>query len=66
MHKNTADQRGTGENADALGLVYFFNLATDRNKYFSDDGSLTDLGKAAIEKVKAVDQELEKIVTFDT
>ena len=37
-----------------------------KNKYFNDDGSPTDLRKPGMEKVRAVEKELEKLGTYKT
>lgn len=55
-----------GENANSMGIIYLFTSEKARNRYFNADGTLTTLGSAASEKLKSIDQQLEKIGTYDT
>lgn len=49
-----------GENADCLSLLVLFPSDEVRNKYWKQEGELTELGKAAEEKMKPVYEEMNK------
>jgi hypothetical protein len=49
-----------GQDSTSLGMLYLFENEGDRNKYFNDDGTMTDLGKAASEKLTDIGKEFEK------
>jgi hypothetical protein len=67
--KNFPGMKGTilkslrGENKDSFGGIMFFKTEADRDKYFKPDGSYTDLGNAADQKLKPVFDELAKLGT---
>jgi hypothetical protein len=52
-----------GENNNSIAVMWVFDTEQSRDKYFTADGNLNDLGKATIEKVSEVDKELDKIGT---
>jgi hypothetical protein len=52
-----------GENKDSYGVFMVFKTEKDRDKYFKPDGSSTDLGIAANDKLKPVFEELNKLGT---
>jgi len=52
-----------GENENKVGIIIIFKNEADRNKYYKQDGSLNELGKAANEKMKAIDQASKKLGT---
>ena len=54
--------RGEGENG--LGIVWVFETEGDRDKYFNDDGSNTELGTATFEKLQPVTEEWQKLGTW--
>ena len=55
-----------GENKDSFGVFMVFQTEKDRDKYFKSDGSSTDLGIAAENKLKPVIEELNKLGTMTT
>lgn len=55
-----------GENKDSFGGFMVFKSEADRDKYFKTDGSYTDLGTAADQKLKPVFDELAKLGTVTT
>ncbi len=55
-----------GEHANSLGIYWLFEKESTRDKYFSDDGNPTELGKAAIDKLDPINKELDKFATVDT
>lgn len=55
-----------GENKDSFGGFMVFKTEADRDKYFKADGSNTDLGTAANQKLKPVLDELAKLGTMTT
>jgi hypothetical protein len=52
-----------GENQNSVGLIYFFESIKIRDKYFHADGSPTELGMTAQEKMKPT---YEKLRTLET
>jgi hypothetical protein len=52
-----------GENKDSFGGIMFFKTEADRDKYFKPDGSYTDLGNAADQKLKPIYDEMTKLGT---
>ena len=55
-----------GESDNSYGVLYFFESEGDRDKFFNDDGSLSELGEAANEKVTPISEELNKLGTSTT
>jgi hypothetical protein len=52
---------------DCYSMILFFPSNEERNKYWKDDGSVTELGAKAREKMKPVEDEFEKLCkTTDT
>jgi hypothetical protein len=49
-----------GECTDCLSFLIIFPSDEARNKYWNADNTLTELGKAAFEKMKSVDSEMNK------
>lgn len=49
-----------GEHKNKFGFVYFFESQDVRNKYFNDDGSVTETGQAIVEKMKPTFDQLSK------
>src|SRR3954464_7989391 len=41
----------SGDNNNSSGIIWLFKNEQSRDKYFNGDGSLTDAGKAAADKV---------------
>ena len=52
-----------GVDSSSMGVIFMFNSEAARNKYFNSDGSMTNLGNAASEKLNAVSKEEDKYVT---
>jgi hypothetical protein len=52
-----------GENENKVGLIIIFKNEADRNKYYKQDGSLNDFGKAANDKMKEINKESNKLGT---
>jgi hypothetical protein len=53
-----------GEHMIEYGLVWYIESMKAYNKFFNNDGSQTDEGKAVIEKLQPVEDELEKLGTW--
>jgi hypothetical protein len=49
-----------GENQNTYGWIIIVESEEIRNKYYNDDGSVTEFGQAAAEKMKPVLEEAEK------
>jgi hypothetical protein len=49
-----------GENVDCISFIYLFPSEDIRNKYWKKEGENTDLGNAAVEKMKPVSDEMAK------
>jgi hypothetical protein len=52
-----------GQDSSSIGVIYMFNSEADRNKYFNNDGTMTDLGKAASAKLGDIGKEFDKYET---
>lgn len=52
-----------GENENSFGSVYLFDSEEVRDKYF-ENGTLTELGKSASEKLQPTTEELQKLGTL--
>ena len=55
-----------GENKNSFGLIYLFETEEIRNKYFNEDGTFTELGNSAFEKIQPISEELSKLGTYTT
>ena len=53
-----------GEHANSYGLIIVIESEELRDKHYNDDGNLSEFGKAALEKLAPVREELDKLVTF--
>lgn len=53
-----------GENNNSLGLIIIVNSEKERNKYYNSEGTHNDLGNTAFEKLKPVQDELDKLGTW--
>lgn len=49
-----------GQDSSSMGVIYMFNSETERNKYFNNDGTMTEVGKAASSKLSDIGKELGK------
>jgi hypothetical protein len=49
-----------GEATDCISFVYVFPSDEIRNKFWKSEGTFTDLGNAAVEKLKPVSDEMGK------
>lgn len=52
-----------GQDRSSMGVIFMFNSETDRNKYYNNDGTMTELGKAASAKLNDVGKERDKYET---
>jgi cytochrome oxidase Cu insertion factor (SCO1/SenC/PrrC family) len=50
-----------GESENCFGAMMVFKSVADRDKYFKSDGSFTETGQAAYDKMKPVMDELAKL-----
>lgn len=50
-----------GQDSSSVGVIYMFNSDADRNKYFNNDGTMTELGKAAGAKLNDITKNLTSI-----
>jgi hypothetical protein len=53
-----------GEHKNSLGLIVVFKTKKERDKFFNEDDSRTDLGKTAAENFSSVYEELAKLGTY--
>ncbi len=53
-----------GENKNSLGVLYIYESVEVRNRFWKDDGSTTELGALALEKMGPVGTELDKLGTW--
>ncbi len=49
-----------GENQNTYGWIIIVESEEIRNKYYNDDGSITEFGQAAAEKMKPILEDAEK------
>ena len=54
-----------GENDNKFAFIFYFESEKDRNKYFNEDTSLTELGKSAFEKLQPTTEEATKLGTLN-
>lgn len=52
-----------GQDSSSLAVVFMFKNEADRNKYFKNDGTTTELGNKAIAKLGDLDKEQAKYLT---
>ena len=52
-----------GENENSIGIIWVIKSEEHRDKYYNEDGSLTELGTANREKMNPVYEEFEKLET---
>jgi len=50
-----------GEQENGYGILYQFETEADRDKYFKEDGTLTDEGNANVEKMTPVNEKMDKL-----
>ena len=55
-----------GECADCISFLIFFPSDDVRNKYWNEEDVYTESGKAALEKVRPVIEEMAKFGKIDT
>ena len=55
-----------GQDSSSIGVIYMFNSEADRNKYFNNDGTMTELGKTADAKLSDLGKEFDKYETSST
>jgi len=53
-----------GENNNEIGMIAVVKSEKDRDKYFNADGTVGELGLKANEKIKAYNEELNKLCTW--
>jgi hypothetical protein len=53
-----------GENANSLGWLFLFDSEEDRNKYFNEDGTTSELWDTANQKMEAINEEMNKLGTW--
>ena len=49
-----------GQDSSSLGVIYMFESEAARNKYFNNDGSMTEAGMAASAQLTEMSKEFEK------
>jgi hypothetical protein len=52
-----------GQDSSSLGAIYMFNSEADRNKYFNNNGTTTELFNAANAKLSDIQKEMDKYQT---
>ncbi len=55
-----------GEHKNGIAIAFCFKSVEDRNKYFRDDGSCTERGQKAYDKLVPLANELKKLGTMST
>ncbi len=55
-----------GENINSIAVVYYIESLEVRDKYFKSDGTMNDVGNAAVEKMSPIMEELKKLGTYTT
>ena len=55
-----------GANKNGIAIAFFFKSVEDRNKYFREDGSCTELGKKAYDHLASIANEMKKLGTMST
>ena len=55
-----------GENENAVCVIYLFDSEASRNKYFNADGSPSEAGKTAFDKLQGLSDKLAKMGTMST
>jgi hypothetical protein len=53
-----------GENINSIAVVYYIESLEARDKYFKSDGTMNDVGNAAVEKMSPIMEELKKLGTY--
>ena len=53
-----------GEHKNSLGLIVVFESKKERDKFFNEDDSRTELGKTVAENCSIVYEELAKLGTY--
>lgn len=53
-----------GESADKFTYMVIFKTEADRNKFFKEDGKMSDYGNSVFAKIKPVSEEFEKLGTM--
>jgi len=56
----------TGECAGCIGFLFFIESFEVRDKYWNDDGSFTEVGEAANEKMQPVIEKRDKLAEHST
>jgi hypothetical protein len=49
-----------GQDSSSIGVIFMFNDEAHRNKYFNNDGTMTEAGTAASAKLNDIRKEFEK------
>lgn len=52
-----------GQDSSSIGVIYMFNSEADRNKYFNNDGTMTEAGNAANATLTDIGKEFDKYET---
>ena len=55
-----------GEDINSFSVIVIYSSEKIRDKYFNADGTVTDLGKGASEKMKSLTEKLDKLGTSPT
>ena len=50
-----------GENENSFGLVFIFDSEENRDKYFNEDGTNSEFGNSAFEKLQPITEELKRM-----
>ncbi|TVR70470.1 MAG: hypothetical protein EA408_11245 [Marinilabiliales bacterium] len=56
----------TGECAGCIGFLFFIESDEVRDRYWNDDGTLTEVGEAANEKMQPVTEKRDKLADHST
>ncbi len=55
-----------GEHKNGIAIMFCFKSVEERNKYFREDGSCTELGKKAYDNLVPIANEMKKLGTMST
>ncbi|WP_347159033.1 hypothetical protein [Pontibacter chitinilyticus] len=60
--KMYVSKRLRGQDSSSVGIVFIFDTEANRNKYFNNDDTPTELGKVAFTKLNDIGKEFGKFV----
>ena len=55
-----------GDHENGYALIFYFESVKDRDRYFKDEGGLNEVGQSAMNKLRPLLNELNKLGAFST